>query len=628
MRARAGDAAGWWWAGALASVAGGLLLALRSGTRSWFQYDDFFNFGLAQRKGLTWDYLSEPFFEHFEPGHRALSWGLDRWFPMDWTAALVIQCGFLVVGGLCLFGLLRRLSRPSPWHLVLVLTYVAALANDSALAWWSAGAQNLSSSAGTIACLLLFVVHVQTRSLWALAGSALAFVAALSFYEKPILVPLYLVLLLLLVIEPPGSARDAGRALLREWRAWALFGAVTVAYLIYYRASGYGSQQPVAALGELWTYAKIAWLRGYAPSVLGVVIDDPATHAQELAIVAAQATMLLLVAWTVSRRPAVALRAWTFFGIAFIVNLVIVGTSRVEQFGPGIAFEPRYWTEYVIAFAIAAGVALCGRFDGEGERPLMSLPAWAGRSAWAWIGSGAAAAVFVACVAHGATVVREMGPPEAVEAIVKRVNADVAALRQAGVRPVIQDGPVPSDAIQGAWLAPYNRWWYVAPVLHLDATVASPATPQFVVSPKGALIPQRWSPLGAPLGRKALGAAFVAARVSTRNGLLCATGTGEASAIEVRWPRPVRTPRNQALRMRFTAVAPRAVSLSSFADGGAGYGPNFLPIVPLDAGRSSVVLELLPQPVGLRLGIPVGATVCPERLELGTTRASGVAPTN
>jgi len=156
---------------------------------SYFTGDDFSHFASARTRSL-WENVFLFIDVHFAPLHRAVSWSLQHFFPMSWTAAVVFMFG---VHGLTLLSLFRLLGYLTPgrhphfWLLV----YATNLYLIVLLIWWSSALHRLPY-------LLFCVVALNQSVRWAdrggwrhFFGAQLACAAALGFFAKGVLIPAY-----------------------------------------------------------------------------------------------------------------------------------------------------------------------------------------------------------------------------------------------------------------------------------------------------------------------------------------------------------------------------------------------------------------------------------------------------
>jgi hypothetical protein len=477
------------------------------GRTSWYWADDFLNFAMAREKGLGAGYVEEGMFGHFVPGHRVLDWAVDRWFPLDWTAALAIQT---VCALACLWFLarvLRRLTGSTGFVLLATgLSAVSVLVVPSVL-WWATGLCQLPALACTLAAIDAFLVWDERRGAAPLVASVLCVVAGLVFYEKPVLVLGYLPLLVVARIPERLSGRKVLQALVLRWPAWLSYAAVIVPYSLYHRANyPQGTVRPSAS--AMLDFTWIAWAKSFVPALLGLSVPHFEAFGRVTpTVLLGQLAVVVLVVWS-WRRDRAAWRAWVFFAIAFLANVALVGWARVGVFGPGLALDHRYFVECAPLFAIAAAVAFhrdpgtrtpdtwasadptpVDRDEGVPERT-----AKAGSLRWAVVVAAAVVLLHGALAWRSSDGLADAWPAaRRAKPFVANIESSLAALRQQGVEPSFAPTDVPFDIVSSAFV-PYNQLDRFLPIVDPSVQFAQ-AGPPYVLDPVGHVVPAVRSPL-------------------------------------------------------------------------------------------------------------------------------------
>lgn len=363
--------AGWWPAagsrgsgtergralGLLAAVAVPVVFVGYFASGSGFFWDDLVNFRQAQVQGLSLHYLMQPTSAHFAPGHRLGDLLLQTFFPMNFPVAL----GLMLVGfaaSLVMFHrFLAQLFGPGRGPLLLTLAFGASTMHVGSLNWWASGLDRLPATILTFVSMAAYVRYFRTASRRSLALSVGALVVALLFYVKPVFVPLYLILMRVLLLEPHEPLRVTLAAAAREWRVWLLYLAPAALYAVIYTRSYTTRQTP--SFGLMIHYVALAWGQVVAPGLLGIYIPKHTGHTLAAVVVAGvQVVLAAGLIWTVRRNPC-AWRAWAFFAVGFLANAVVVGLTRVGLFGPKfIAYVLYYHLEASFLFYIALGAVL------------------------------------------------------------------------------------------------------------------------------------------------------------------------------------------------------------------------------------------------------------------------------
>ncbi|HEX8074932.1 MAG TPA: hypothetical protein VF545_08120, partial [Thermoleophilaceae bacterium] len=460
--------------------------------RSYFAGDDWLHIAIAHDTvagaglftggdGLNLDYLGRVVFVHYAPGHRLGYWTLEQLAPVSWSLALAAML-VLLAGSLVLFHLICvRLFGPRRSNLVLTLLFGTSIVLVPTFLWFADGLHKLPSTFLTLLSIHADLRHRQDRAPWALALSVAAFSVGLLFYIKVLFVPLYLVLIRVLFLDP--RPRRALRALAAERWTWLAFAPTAAVYVWNYLQNYAPHKTPRPSLDLLGTYLWTAWFKGVTPAFAGVQAGADARGIVYVVAVAAQLLLFVVIAVSVSRKRS-AWRAWTFLGIVFVANATLVGLGRLGNYGlHKVASELRYDTEMAWLLPLALGFAFHAR-DVAGARSRSSpaaLRPWP-VAVPRRIALGAAAVALcgylAVAVATGADISREWrdrqsGPGKV---FVHNLRADAAALASRG-RAVAIDDRLPEYMIAGSG-APWNRLERlvpaVAPRLHIAVAGADP----------------------------------------------------------------------------------------------------------------------------------------------------------
>ena len=556
-------------------------------SRSFFFGDDIVIFFQGKAQGLSLDYLTSPTIgAHFAPGVRLLSYGLQRVAPLNWDVGLALVLAFLAAAVVLQQRLLAALFGERWWTFALALAFGLSLIEFSRVVWFSAAVQGIPAVALALACIHAHVVWLRTRRGAWLVWSVLALCGALLFYESAALVPVWLVLFHLLLL------REHPRDLARSWRAWLLY-AVPVLALIVVVATGAYETGGTPALDDVPDYLWHAWIDGFAPAVFGVRVPlFDQTTAHHLAVLGAQVAIVAAVAISVARRRS-AWRAWAFLGLAFLLNALLV-LPRLQTFGPGIAFDTRYYTEtaYLVPLAVAFAFAVPERHAGRQLR-------WPRPAAAAAV--GVALAAYIGVVVWGDSQTVDASTGRKVRPWVDRVRAGLERAERTDPQPALLDAPAP-DAVVGPFFppprAPCRRWcrWSTT-----GRASTSPAAATYRVAATGTLQP----------------VTFVPAYTLAAPG--CVTG----GALRVQPPQPLPRGRQWWLRADYTSPGP--VALMPNAGAGSRRALFGLPAAPRGASAYAAMQPLprVPGVVGADLASPAGVRACFRRVQLGSFHPTG-----
>jgi hypothetical protein len=451
---------------------------------SGFYWDDLVNFRQAQTQGLSLAYLLQPTSAHFAPGHRLGDWLLQEFFPMNFGVAQALMlAGFAAV--LVMFHrLLAQLFGPGPGPLLLTLVFGASTVHVGTLHWWASGLDRLPATLLTFVSLLGYLRFFRTGSRRSLALSVTALVFSLLFYVKPALVPLYLVLMRVLLLEPRRSVRESLHAATREWRIWLLYLIPVAVFAVLYVRNYSTAQDPSLTL--LARYLSFSWFQVVVPGFFGVYI--PKSTPPGVAVIVSmglQAVLVAFVIWSV-RRVAGAWRAWAFFAITFLVNAALVGLTRVGLFGPKfIAYLLYYHLEAIYLFCITLGAVLLSVRVREPQRPMTSRPPQWLRHGRRVLAIGMT--TYLALSWWGASRVRQeytwFGAPA--RQYMETVDDGLRQIRQ-GSQPLrLVDGTVPYQVAP----PPYNSQSDILPLLDEGLSFDAISTDLFEVGGDGTVSP-------------------------------------------------------------------------------------------------------------------------------------------
>lgn len=428
---------------------------------SGFVWDDIKNLRQAQVQGLSLSYLLEPTSGHFAPGHRLGDWVLHRAFGFEFAPAQALLLMGFALSLLLFHRILAELLRPGPGPLLFTLGYGVSMVHAGVTQWWASGLDRVPATIFSFLAILAYLRWHRTGHWPYLAVSVVSVPLGLLFYIKPVFVPVYLVLIRLLVLQPERPLRESFVETVREWRVWLLYtvttGAVAAVYVSQYPTE---LNQKVNA-DVVVRYLGILWSRVFVPNLFGIFVPkDDVSGIIWFAAVATQIVLVALIVWSVARRAS-AWRAWVFFTVTFLLNALVVGSTRIGYFpANAIAYTTYFNLEGVFLFFLAMATAVLGSRTGSWRAPVARpLPAVRGL-----LGAG-----LVAYVALSFWGGYRIGEPEhwfgaRSRVILDRAERGLAGLRQSGVRVALVDGVFHEDVVPYL-LVPYNSASEVVPLL-------------------------------------------------------------------------------------------------------------------------------------------------------------------
>ncbi|MBW3641298.1 MAG: hypothetical protein KY447_00125 [Actinobacteria bacterium] len=591
---------------------------------SFFFFDDYIYFREAQSQGLSIGFLLQPLNLHLAPGHRIADWALQTLAPLDFGVAQALLLACLGGSVLVVFRILTTLFEPGLGSLALTFLYGTSVVHVGVTQWWSAGLQSLPSGLLSLVCILTWLHFVRTGSRRAIAVSVLSLAAALLFYVKPVLVPLYLVLLRVLVVEPDRSLRASVVETAREWRTWLLYLAPVTLYALVY-VGAYWQPSSTPSLGLLAEFLTISWQRVFVPSVLGFSLA-PGSQAGggETPALAGQLVVLAIMAVTIARSRR-AWRGWAFLVVAFMANALLVGVPRIADWGTGIAYFYRYYPEVTFIVPIALGAVFLrvrkpGSTDGDVE--LRSFRRHLPARTYVLVVALAAHLIVASATAEE---ISDASPGRQAKPYIDNVRSDLARLDEAGIRPAIVDGVVP-DFVVASWAVygpPFqNRHSEVLSLIDPTLRFDRADGPLFEVADDGRLTPVALVPVAGGWAPRLFQEGTLRTSGTTTEGSgdgLCVRASGSTTPVELRPSSPL-SGENWYLVLQVRTQQPLSVSV----DRGSGYGsiPDHVVAVEDAAGDRLVKLGG-PHLQGVRIDVPTSSSVCFGRLEIGLLAPGG-----
>ena len=578
---------------------------------SGFVWDDLKNFRQAQESPLSLHYLFEPTSGHWAPGHRLGDWVVQRFFPMNFPAAMILLLIGFAACLLLFHRILAELFRPGWGPILLTLLFGASVVNNGVIQWWASGLDRIPALFFSFVCILGYLRFHRTRQgLW-LAVSVLALCAAFCFYIKPIFVPVYLVLIRILLLDPDQPLRDNVKAALREWLVWVPYVAAVAAFgVIYVKTYPTGLNQ--TPTGSVFVrYLGLLWFRVVVPNLVGFFVPLLSNSALAVAgIVLAQLVLVAAVVLSIRRSPRAG-RAWAFFAVGFAANATVVGMTRIGFFSPRIIAHTIYYNlEITFLFFIALG----GAFLRGRELP------WAPPKP----AVAAAVAVSLAFSFYGAVRLNDadLWVGRRARVFTDNASASLTALRRAGRNVALIDSAVPEDVVPRI-LAPYNSYSELFPLLDDRVGYDAAGHDLYAATTDGHLVPVAFAPVAggnavAELQAGRLGVVGATIEADPRGpGGFCITASKGDATIGYALPQPVKAD-GLSIRMTFRAESDFTMSLLGEPVGGHPPGRVFFRIVNIHPTERETVYPLGEQSATYVAAVVArGARICVSRFEVG-----------
>jgi len=326
---------------------------------SYFVAEDLWLPGFFAELPWSWETLTRSMFGHLMPGFVAVWKAVASIDVLSWPLVGVIM---VVIHVLLFVGTVRLLSAlhgRRRWVPVIALAASLSLSILSCAIWWGA---TLAPGVGAVAAVWLWdstIRYLRNRSWPRLLAVFLTMTVAMSFGERQVLTPVYLLGFVLLVgVVPVSTVRERLRLALRGWPAWVTMGVVGTAFIAVYLLGSYREDAGGASapMSEMLTYLGRSVVDGFLPSVMGVLPGEVPAIFGWIAV----AMVVVFVALTAMN--SVRTRwVWLWLIGAYLVCQLPIAIGRVGLIGITVAVEMvRYYPEATLLFWIAVSVAIVG----------------------------------------------------------------------------------------------------------------------------------------------------------------------------------------------------------------------------------------------------------------------------
>jgi hypothetical protein len=603
-----------------------LLYVLLRGS-SW-AYDDNLFMVLAGKAGLTWDWLTSPIYQHWGIGYQFVYAVLHKLMPIDYRWALA---GMLMLLGASMY-LLQRIALLLfgwGWRSVLIAAYFGlSIFFAHNLQWLASGLQALPAAFWDLLCLFAYVrFQIDGSRRW-IALSAGALAGGLLFYERPAYMLVYIALFRICFLAEDLRPRSLIRDFWSERVLWMALLAVAAVWAVGYHESGAGQglTSGSVTIGKYLQFFQILWAQTLSPGLLGVTVPAFGLNtAQVLFTVALQLAIVGLVAVSCLRKRS-AVRAWAFLVITVLFSGAVVARTRIPFFGPGVANDLRYLTDFAwltplaVAFALYPGRTVTPRLVDGTRRlsvarrlPLSAVIALGGFIAYA------------ALVVRTDASLERAWPGHTARAWETTLQSRLPRPEPDHARSVLADAAAP-PFIVGSFAAPYNRLSYVVPLYVPDVQIDGVVRGRLLMldstgTPRPAV---PWVQLGGTSVNSLIASHAVtvtgAATTVHRRSSVCVSTAGTPGQLTLMLnppPNPLHVP----YYLRVGYAVRRDQLLPVFVNSGSGYPLATDRKLQLRRGAGASLLFLdSPMPVRLQVTIPPADNVCINSIQVMTLR--------
>jgi hypothetical protein len=510
------------------SLAAQVLVAAALTRRAFFFLDDYVFLNQARQHTFSLGYLRESLYEHFSPISRVLDKLLVAVAPGSFVFAHCVELA-LYAGTLLAFIVMVRTILGNSWGaFAFTVFFGQSIFLIRLLFWWTATANILPATVFSLLAIGCYIGWRERGSRALAAASAVAFAAALLDYETAMLLPLYIALISLLVLERQPGPRAWLTSLWRERWLWAVYVVMDIAALVNYYAFYYYRRTKHPPFGALVHFMGITLFQTFMPGVVGIQYAKASFGSHLFGNLAGIVVVVAAVAVTCYLRP----RAWRCllaFAIVFLVTMLPVGINRIVHYGLKDAYVLYYQQAVQFMFLVLAAFAVSPRWGGRRTPPVAGRR----RPSRGVLAAAALAAVALYAALYLSSLhalINTTWEASADRSYLNAYSASVKRVKQStGREPVLDDLAVSPRLLPSA-LRPYNTYGEFFALFNPQLRVDEIANPVYVVSPSGQLQPVRLAATtGGSLGRATVspvGRPAVVAAATPRSGAIACVPAG------------------------------------------------------------------------------------------------------
>ena len=369
----AGTAAGWVRRNAVI-LAGVGLITVQLGWKAYllahfyFRQDDFQLMDHALSSAFSLRYLFTIGPEQLAPAGRALTWVMVRVSVYNWPLASTGTIVLLAAASAAMLRLLVLLFGRRPAILIPLTIFLFTPLTLSGLSFWTTTLLWLPLQLTMIMAVSSHLRYVRSGSVGHAVAAAAWLATGMLFDELGLLVPVLIFALTSAYLAPGRWSQAAGQVLRRQWRAWATYGTVAVAYLVVFLIRLPTSvQQPTSppSLASVLRLASTMLRVGFVPAALGGPWHWSASGGSYG--YAAPTLVLSRISWVLAvlivaaslRYRRRALRAWAILaGWLLLADLLPVVISRLTELPAAqLGADLHYVADSAPVLAICVGLA-------------------------------------------------------------------------------------------------------------------------------------------------------------------------------------------------------------------------------------------------------------------------------
>jgi hypothetical protein len=579
---------------------------------TYFFLDDWYFIAQARRIPLSIDYLRQGLFEHFSPITRLL----DKLLIHDSTGSFALAHDLqllMYAAAIVAFAFVVRTILGNRWTaFALTVLFGQSLFLIRLLNWWTATANILPSTIFGLLALGAYLRWSRSRSpAWMIASLASFFVSLLD-YETAMLLPFYIAVVRLLILEREFRPRAWLAVARREWVIWTGYVLLDVAALINFYSTYYQSA-PHPSLPDLLNFLGIAVFGTFIPALVGIKNPQSALGGHQGVIIACVVVALAAAAYFVYRRPG----GWRFalaFVLIALLSLLPLGLARVAHWGVHTGKELYYQQSLQFMFLVIVALALripAGREPRRTSTQRSLLMGGLLTAAFAGYG------VLFVTSAHTMARSISVWDPRRSLSYVRNFQASVRrTIARTGREPVLFNAQVPDEVV-----GKYDSYAIFFPMIERHVRFGAVTSPMYVASGGGALVPVSFHPRieGLLDHSVVLRSGHAPARAATAQGAACVPRGAGGARLRIPLSQTARLSLApaiqlghrlpQALRLFLRMPAPAAVAVSSHGRWTEQKEALFPPTFAAGTSGQYIPLDMNARALAIDLALPAGACV-------------------
>ncbi len=314
---------------------------------SYFAGDDFGHFYNALNSDFL-SFVSQPIDIHFAPLHRACTFVLYHSVGMNYPVAVSFLVFLFLISIVYLHVTLNVLF-PSIHNYWITLIYATNAYFIPLSMWWSSGIHRIPYVLFSIVTICHYLIYRSNHKVFHLTISLFGFILALGFFEKSLLLPVYILLIEICLWQGAGK-RERSRNIITVLILIIIATTYIVARHGYLDRHSYGFDFDVSFF---YNYTRLSFLilsQGlFAPLLLWRDVIDPIMF---LII------WILLFIFSISKSKN-SVTPWLAGCFVVLLNIVLILASpRASQFGLSNTKAYRYYFEITFLIAIFSRIIL------------------------------------------------------------------------------------------------------------------------------------------------------------------------------------------------------------------------------------------------------------------------------